>query len=116
MRVTRWTATLGTCLLVALATGCGGDDEPGTNTTGERPEQAASDDPKAVFASTCGGCHTLADAGTGGSVGPNLDDLKPDEARVLAAIKEGPGSMPENLLTGADAEEVAAYVSSAAGS
>ena len=32
---------------------------------------------KEVFlgASACGTCHTLADAGTSGTVGPNLDDL-----------------------------------------
>ena len=33
---------------------------------------------KALFTTSCGGCHTLADAGTSGNVGPNLDD---DEAR-----------------------------------
>jgi hypothetical protein len=33
----------------------------------------------------------------------NLDDLKPDQATVQAAIKEGPGGMPANLLTAAQA-------------
>ena len=34
----------------------------------------------AAFANAlpCGTCHTLADAGTGGQVGPNLDNAKPD--------------------------------------
>ena len=71
--------------------------------------------PKGQFAGTCGSCHTLADAGTKGTFGPNLDDFKPDKARVLAAIKEGPGGMPSGLLEGAKADEVATYVSSAAG-
>lgn len=94
---------------VALA-GCGGSDEPA-----DRPEQAASGDPKSVFASTCGGCHTLAAAGTSGSIGPNLDELEPDAAEVTAAIESGPGSMPQNLLTGPEATEVAEYVAANAG-
>ncbi len=73
---------------------------------------------KAQFASTCGGCHTLKAAGTSGSVGPNLDQLKPDAARVKTAIARGgagTGQMPPNLLSGADADQVAAYVAKAAG-
>jgi mono/diheme cytochrome c family protein len=68
-----------------------------------------------LFASTCGGCHTLAAAGTTGTVGPNLDDLKPDQATVQAAIQDGPGAMPANLLTGAQAQQVAAFVAASAG-
>jgi mono/diheme cytochrome c family protein len=68
-----------------------------------------------LFASTCGTCHTLAAAGTTGTVGPNLDDLKPDQATVLAAIQDGPGAMPANLLTGAQAQQVAAFVATSAG-
>ena len=103
---------------LATATGCGGDDEEsGGGGGGEAtpaPTQAAADG-KQMFADTCGGCHTLADANTTGQVGPNLDDLAPDKAQVLAAIKAGPGPMPENLYEGADAEAVAEYVSGAAG-
>lgn len=68
-----------------------------------------------LFASTCGSCHTLAAAGTTGTVGPNLDDLMPDQATVGAAIQSGPGVMPDNLLTGAQAQEVAAFVAASAG-
>jgi mono/diheme cytochrome c family protein len=110
MRSTRLLVTLGAAGLLAFG-GCGGDDPA----PADRPSEAATGDGKAVFASTCGGCHTLADAGTGGKIGPDLDDLKPDKARVEAAIKSGPGSMPENLVTGDDAVAVADYVASAAG-
>ena len=110
MRATRLFVTLGAAGLMGFA-GCGGDDEPA-----ERTGQAASGDPKQVFASTCGGCHTLSAAGTSGSIGPNLDELKPDAARVEAAIKTGPSSMPENLLAGEDAKSVAQYVAENAGS
>ena len=102
---------------LATATGCGGDDEEGGGGGGEATPAAteAAADGKQLFATTCGGCHTLADADTQGQVGPNLDDLAPDKATVLAAIKSGPGPMPENLYEGAEAEAVADYVSSSAG-
>jgi sulfite dehydrogenase len=81
---------------------------------------AAAGDPaagKAVFTSTCGGCHTLKDAGTTGAVGPNLDDLKPDAARVQHQVEVGGGPMPafKGTLSDAEIANVAAYVSSAAG-
>jgi mono/diheme cytochrome c family protein len=70
---------------------------------------------KAKFATTCGGCHTLADAGTHGTVGPNLDGLKPDLATVEHQIANGGGIMPAGLLKGQDLKDVAEYVSSVAG-
>jgi mono/diheme cytochrome c family protein len=70
---------------------------------------------KATFTTTCGGCHTLADAGTHGAVGPNLDQLKPDEATVAHQIANGGGGMPAGLLKGAALTGVAQYVSSVAG-
>ena len=89
-----------------LIAGCGGSAKSGT-TTGT--------DGKALFAGTCGGCHTLSDAKTSGTFGPNLDDLKPDKATVTKAIATGPGGMPEKLFKGAQAEAVATYVSTTAG-
>lgn len=71
-----------------------------------------------LFAENCGSCHTLAAADTSGTIGPDLDDLRPDEAQVLAAIQNGgsgSGVMPANLLTGAQAEQVAAFVAASAG-
>jgi hypothetical protein len=70
---------------------------------------------KSTFTSTCGGCHTLADAGTKGNVGPNLDQLKPDDATVAHQIENGGGGMPAGLLKGAQLTAVAKYVSSVAG-
>lgn len=72
---------------------------------------------KALFVSTCGGCHTLSAAGTTGTTGPNLGQLQPTDALVLAAIKNGgagSGAMPKNLVQGAKAQEIAKYVSQAA--
>ena len=75
---------------------------------------------KAVFlgASACGGCHTLADAGTTGAVGPNLDESMPDNELVLDRVTNGQGGMPafSSTLTEQQIADVAAYVSSVAGS
>lgn len=43
---------------------------------------------------SCTICHTLADAGSAGAIGPNLNELKPDEDRVLKAVTNGVGIMP----------------------
>jgi mono/diheme cytochrome c family protein len=65
----------------------------------------------------CATCHTLADAGATGSVGPNLDDLKPDEATVKNQVTNGGGGMPAfgGQLSDAEITSVAQYVSSVAG-
>jgi mono/diheme cytochrome c family protein len=129
MTRSRRPATLLVALALAFAAGCGGD-EPGepadtgvqgggsAQTQQQTQTQAAGGgaEAKSTFANTCGGCHTLKAAGTNGNVGPNLDDLKPDEQTVLNAIKTGPSVMPENLLQGAEAQAVAKYVSENAGS
>lgn len=112
MRPTRLIATLGAAVLVSFA-GCGGADETAPP-VGQ--EGAASGDAKATFTTLCGGCHTLAAADTNGRIGPDLDDERPSADEVVSAIERGPGSMPANLLTGADARSVAEYVASVAGS
>ena len=73
---------------------------------------------KQVFASAgCSGCHTLKDAGATGTVGPNLDQLKPSEARVAKQVTNGGKIMPafKGRLTPAQIQAVAKYVSSVAG-
>ena len=72
---------------------------------------------KDVFTTNCGGCHTLADAGTSGATGPNLDDAAPDAATVKAYVRGGGGGMPAfgDKLSNAEIDAVAAYVSSVAG-
>lgn len=65
----------------------------------------------------CAVCHTLADAGSTGDVGPNLDGLRPTEDRVRAAVMGGLGIMPafEDLLSPEQIDAVAYYVSTVAG-
>jgi mono/diheme cytochrome c family protein len=73
---------------------------------------------KQIFAAQpCGGCHTLADAGTSGNVGPNLDQAKPPFALVVERVTNGKSPMPsfKGTLTEQQIRDVAAYVSSVAG-
>lgn len=65
----------------------------------------------------CAICHTLAEAGAAGEVGPNLDKLKPDADRVRLAVTKGVGVMPPygELLTAEQIEAVTAYVAAAVG-
>jgi mono/diheme cytochrome c family protein len=112
---------------LVLAAGCGssadnqgqtpGGGKGSTSTQGgggnKGTETASSG--KQLFTNTCGSCHTLKDAGTSGTFGPNLDQLKPNKQLVLHQIAHGGGGMPSQLLTGAKAEQVATYVSSVAG-
>jgi mono/diheme cytochrome c family protein len=125
--------------LGALATGCGGSDDsddsaaPGgvviTQTTAPPAETGGSTtagaeevDGRAVFLQNCSGCHTLADAGTTGKVGPNLDQSKPSFERALMMVRDGGGGglgvMPkfQGTLTDDQIEAVARYVVDAAGS
>jgi uncharacterized membrane protein len=73
---------------------------------------------KAVFGSAgCAGCHTLADAGAAGQVGPNLDAAKPPSSLVVERVTNGRGAMPSFSAKLSDQQiaDVAAYVSSVAG-
>lgn len=63
----------------------------------------------------CAVCHTLKDAGGEGTIGPVLDELQPDAARVARALRDGIGSMPsfKARLSDADINALALYVSKA---
>jgi sulfite dehydrogenase len=68
---------------------------------------------KAVFASAgCASCHTLKDAGSHGTIGPDLDQLKPPEARIVTQVENGGGPMPafKGQLSAKQIQDVAAYV------
>jgi mono/diheme cytochrome c family protein len=94
-----------------LLAGCGGSSSDG----GGGSSGSGGSDGKSLFAGKCGSCHTLKAAGTNGSFGPNLDQLKPSKEIVLTTIKQGPGPMPAGLYEGADADKVATFVSENAG-
>ncbi len=76
------------------------------------PPGAGGNDPKLLFQSNCGSCHTLADAGTSGTIGPNLDQLKPTMQRAVTQITNGGGGMPafKGQLTPQQIQALAQYV------
>lgn len=113
--------------LTLVAVGCGGDDDESaggetppaaTDTQAAAPEGDAAAG-KTVFTASCGSCHTLADAGTSGTTGPNLDDLAPSFETVQQQVISGGGAMPafgeDGILTDQQIADVSAYVSSVAG-
>jgi len=67
---------------------------------------------KAAFLAKCGSCHTLAAAKTTGTVGPNLDSLKPDYQAATAQVTNGGAVMPafKSQLNPQQIADVAAYV------
>ena len=104
----------------AVLTGCGGGNGDGTAPEeGAGGDQTLEGDPitgRDVFLigadPPCGDCHTLADAGTTGTIGPNLDELQPTFDQVKAAVTTGPGEMPEygEVMSEPVINNVAAYV------
>lgn len=88
---------------------------------------------RTLFVKKCGVCHTLAEAGTTAEVGPNLDDafasareVGEDSDTIEGIVKaqvEFPRpdngnpavSMPRDIVTGQDLDDVAAYVGEWAG-
>jgi cytochrome c551 len=107
--------------------------------TGGTVEASSSGNGQALFVEKCGGCHTLADAGTRGVIGPNLDDAFAvpieegfDESTVLEVVlgqmrfpvepmpqPDSPQMFPSSEYTDDEREAamaaIAAYVASVAG-
>src|SRR4051794_9722888 len=81
---------------------------------------AAEQHGQELFGRRCGLCHTLKAANAVARVGPNLDNLAPNEKLVLDAITKGRsngnGQMPAQIYTGQDAQDVAKFVAKAVGS
>ena len=104
--------------VVATAAGCG--------TQGVQvPDNDPNHEGAQIFSERCAGCHTLTPAGTEGSAnrservqGPNLDQRQETLSDVIYAIRNGGFSgaiMPQNIVVGADADKVAAFVAKYAG-
>ena len=82
----------------------------------------AAPDVRKLFTSgttpSCAICHTLRDANATGNIGPDLDALKPDAARVRNAVEKGFENMPAfgHVINAAQIDAVARYVEQAANS
>lgn len=82
--------------------------------------QSGIEEGKALFTKgavpACAVCHTLAHAGATGEIGPVLDELKPNAARVEKAIRNGIGQMPAyTSLSDAQIRQLADYVARVSG-
>lgn len=113
--------TLSVMLAIAAAAAVGGCGSEGI-------ELASNEDPSVrrgaeLFSERCGGCHTLKAAGAQGSArkandveykdGPNFDVRKETYEDVLYAVRNGgfsSGPMPQNIVVGRDAEDVARFL------
>ena len=115
--------------VLALA-GCGGEEEvqplpegvtgttppAATTETETQPEDGGKGDAAAgeeVYASAgCGSCHVLQAAGSTGTIGPNLDESKPDLDLIVERVTNGASPMPafKDQLTEQQIQDVAAYV------
>jgi cbb3-type cytochrome c oxidase subunit III len=84
---------------------------------GSANPQPAGNDGKAIFGQNCASCHTLKAAAATGTIGPNLDELKPDEARVKHQVENGGSVMPafKGKLTATQIDAVAKFVADSAG-
>jgi cbb3-type cytochrome c oxidase subunit III len=89
----------------------------GSGSSNQKPPSQLGTDGKTIFQAECASCHTLAAAGTHGTIGPNLEQLKPSEAIVKHQVEVGGGVMPafKGKLSDAQITAVAKYVSSSAG-
>lgn len=115
-------AAFGAVAIIAIASGC------------DAQEDADHDNGRALFIDKCGTCHSLDEAATTADVGPDLDaaftnarasgmDEDTIEAVVQSQISNPREAdpeatdiyMPADLVTGPDAEDVAAYVADVAG-
>jgi mono/diheme cytochrome c family protein len=110
--------------VLAAALGAGGCGSEKIALSKDDPDYAGA----LTFAQHCGACHTLDVAGTEGSAtnvrtreykdGPNFNQRKEDAADVIYAIENGgfsSGPMPQDIITGRRAQEVAAFVSKYSG-
>lgn len=90
-------------------------DETETETTDGGATEGDPVAGKEVFLGSagCGSCHTFADAGTSGTIGPNLDDSMPSFELAVDRVTNGAGAMPafSGTLSEQEIANVSAYVS-----
>jgi mono/diheme cytochrome c family protein len=90
----------------------------GTGATAAPPPGGGGTNGKQIFQTAgCTNCHTLKDAGSTGTVGPNLDQAKPPKSLVVDRVTNGKSVMPsfKGTLSPQQIQAVADYVASVAG-
>jgi mono/diheme cytochrome c family protein len=119
-RVRALSLTATAALIALTVAACGGEE--GISVSEDSPDYQGAE----LFATHCSGCHTLSAAGTQGTgnrgqrtQGPNLDQRTESYQDAIFAIRNGGFSgaiMPQNIVVGEEAEEVARFVAKYAGS
>lgn len=104
-------------ILLAAATVSAGQQPAASGANPGAPSELGKEVFTTIAQPPCGACHTLADAGTAGTTGPNLDEQQPTEEDSKLMVTEGAGVMPGYgpLLTQEQIDAVSEYVSSVAG-
>jgi len=94
---------------VLALVGCGGKGDD----SGSSSSSASLPGAKVFDSAGCAGCHTLAAAKSKGTVGPNLDQLRPDAQRVERQVRNGGVGMPSfrKKLSEVEISQVAEFVS-----
>src|SRR5687768_14998233 len=87
--------------LVLLTAGCGGG---GGDSGGDESTSGGSPGAKVFADADCGNCHTMRAADATGTIGPNLDELKPNKETVVRQVTNGGNGMPafKNELSAAE--------------
>jgi mono/diheme cytochrome c family protein len=114
-------AALPLCAAALAFAGCG-------TASIELPKSDPDYEGAALFVEHCSGCHTFSAAGTEGSAtkvktrenkdGPNFDQRAESAEDVLYAIENGgfsSGPMPQNIVTGEDAQKIADFIAKYSG-
>ena len=114
-------AALPLCAAALAVAGCG-------TASIELPKDNADYEGAELFVEHCSGCHTFEAAGTEGSAskvktrenkdGPNFNQRKESADDVLYAIENGgfsSGPMPQNIVTGEDAQKIADFIAKYSG-
>jgi cytochrome c553 len=101
-------------LILLVTAGCGSNGKKSANS---EIEGGGSPGAKVFADAGCGNCHTLATAGASGKVGPNLDELRPNQKRVEKQVRTGGNGMPAfaGKLSAEEIRQVAAFVATSAG-
>jgi cbb3-type cytochrome c oxidase subunit III len=99
--------------VAAFVAAVAGNPEAIAQAGGEDALKSATDGKSIFTAAGCGSCHTLAAAGTSGTIGPNLDEAKPSTELAIERVTNGAGVMPsfKDKLTEQQIRTVAEYVS-----
>jgi mono/diheme cytochrome c family protein len=126
--MSRRRAAIAAVLVVAASAAVAACGEEGISLSSKHGDSSTIKRGAQLFSERCSGCHTLSAAGTQGSNtsvkyqertdGPNLDQRREQVDQVLYAIRNGGFSgaiMPQNIVVGQDAQDVAQFVAAYAG-